>query len=603
MTEYLFPGVYVEEVSFRAKSIEGVNTSAGFAGPSRYGQVGLNPEVITNLVEFEHCYGDGRNLKFDGDSKSPNYLWHSVRAFFEEGGRRLRVSRVFRPLPNNDAAAISDGIYQEPSGKISEDQMVQTVESLYVDGHARGWIYPDPVSKIAAQALCIRARFPGAAGNLLVRLTLKLGRNILPDGKDRPAEKGLDDRNVIGTISVRSTDSQWTKLSGNISLDPRHTDTITFPLVILFGDGLTNSNDVLETLFAYGASSGSNRDLRTHLNNPDSTDNERSVEIVLKGGNDGQLPSPFEYTGGTKMDHRLGLAALETFDDISIVATPGATANYKNKTHEAAAIVDALISHAERTPNRIAIVDSGDNQTISEARAMRARFDSKHAAFYYPWITVIDPASNTNLNLPPSGFVGGIYVRNDFNHGAHNAPSNELVSLAIGLERTFGKREQEILNSEGINNFRSFRGWGLTFFTRRGFDFFKGRGVRLLGARLATSDPEFKYVSVRRYLIYLERSINKGTQWAVFEPNGEALWANFRRTVEDFLFEEWKSGALVGSKPEQAFFVRCDRTTMTQNDLDNGRLICLVGVALLKPAEFVILRIGQWTRDRKREED
>jgi phage tail sheath protein FI len=139
------------------------------------------------------------------------------------------------------------------------------------------------------------------------------------------------------------------------------------------------------------------------------------------------------------------------------------------------------------------------------------------------------------------------------------------------------------LNPEGVNCFR----------------FFEGRGFRLWGARTISSDPEWKYVNVRRYFAYLERSIDRGTQWAVFEPNGEALWANVKETVSDFLYNEWKNGALLGADPKSAYFVRCDRSTMTQNDLDNGRLICKIGVAALKPAEFVIFQIGQWTSDRK----
>jgi hypothetical protein len=123
--------------------------------------------------------------------------------------------------------------------------------------------------------------------------------------------------------------------------------------------------------------------------------------------------------------------------------------------------------------------------------------------------------------------------------------------------------------------------------------------MRLWGARTISSDPEWKYVNLRRYFAYLERSIDKGTQWAVFEPNGERLWANVRSTIQDFLLNEWQSGALLGDKPEKSFFVKCDRSTMSQNDLDNGRLICLIGVAPLRPAEFVIFRIGQWTSDRK----
>jgi phage tail sheath protein FI len=178
--------------------------------------------------------------------------------------------------------------------------------------------------------------------------------------------------------------------------------------------------------------------------------------------------------------------------------------------------------------------------------------------------------------------VAGIYARNDAEKAVFKAPANEVVRGAIGFELLLNKAQQDILNPEGVNCFR----------------FFEGRGFRLWGARTISSDPEWKYISVRRYFAYLERSIDKGTQFVVFENNSESLWAIVTRTVEDFLFNEWRSGALLGTKPEEAFFVRCDRSTMTQNDLDNGRLICLIGVAVVKPAEFVIFRIGQWTADR-----
>jgi len=157
------------------------------------------------------------------------------------------------------------------------------------------------------------------------------------------------------------------------------------------------------------------------------------------------------------------------------------------------------------------------------------------------------------------------------------------VRSALRFESDINFHQQELLNPLGVNCLR----------------FFAGRGYRVWGARTASSDPEWKYVNVRRYFNYLEASIDRGTQWAVFEPNGPQLWANVRRTIEDFLLNEWMSGALLGDKPEKAYFVRCDRSTMTQNDLDNGRLICLIGVAPLRPAEFVIFRIGQWTADRR----
>jgi len=232
---------------------------------------------------------------------------------------------------------------------------------------------------------------------------------------------------------------------------------------------------------------------------------------------------------------------------------------------------------------RIAVLDSGDALSISAVRELRARFDSTYGAFYYPWVRIIDPITRQEINLPPSGFVAGIYARNDINRAVWKAPANEVVNLALGFEKTINKAQQDVLNPEGINCFR----------------FFEGRGMLLWGARTISSDPEWKYVNLRRYFAYLERSIDRGTQWAVFEPNGEALWANVRRTIEDFLLNEWMMGALLGDKPEKAYFVKCDRTTMTQNDLDNGRLVCLIGVAPLRPAEFVIFRIGQWTGDRK----
>ena len=202
---------------------------------------------------------------------------------------------------------------------------------------------------------------------------------------------------------------------------------------------------------------------------------------------------------------------------------------------------------------------------------------------YYPWITILDPVTGDEINLPPSGALCGIYARNDVQHGVHKAPANEVIRTAIGLERMLNKAQQDVLNPVGINCLR----------------YFPNRGYRVWGARTISSDPEWKYVNLRRYFAYLERSIERGTQWAVFENNGDALWAKVRSTIEDFLFNEWQSGHLFGRTAEEAYFVRCDRSTMTQNDIDNGRLVCLVGVSPLRPAEFVIFRIGQWTADAR----
>lgn len=317
------------------------------------------------------------------------------------------------------------------------------------------------------------------------------------------------------------------------------------------------------------------------LADPTQPDTVLDAHFYLTGGNDGVIPRQIAYEGkeDPTTNRKRGLKAFEDIEDISIVAAPGSTF----VDTDAQAVANVLIGHAQNMKYRIAVLDSIKGKSIADTRAYRAKFDSSYAAFYYPWVRIVDPETGQENYYPPSGFVSGIYARNDINRAVYKAPANEVVTLALGFEKQINKAQQEVLNPEGVNCFR----------------YFEGRGMRLWGARTMSSDPEWKYVNLRRYFAYLERSIDKGTQWAVFEPNGERLWANVKRTISDFLLNEWQSGALLGDKPEKAFFVKCDRSTMTQNNLDNGQLVCLVGVAALKPAEFVIFRIGQWTADTK----
>lgn len=511
-------------------------------------------------------------------------------------------------------------------------------------------------------AILLRARFPGAAGNLSLRFSLNLGQNgLVPDSQNAARSKvpGLTPGDVVwigmksGTANAdtgklylawpKQDGSDWffstdntadsavfwlnqpptassTKLQpgqhevrtvtaavdvfrqngsietwGGLALQPNHrragsADSITakfaaapasgseartLPFMILVDDEVDLAGEVYTALFS--------RDPDESIK---ASDWPLSVTHQLTGGNDGRRPGAAEYAGSGEGPDvpKTGLKAFEDVEDISIVAAPGAMFGYMNGYQsDAQQIVSSLISHAEYMKYRIAVLESGDGQGIADVREMRARYDSKHAALYYPWVRVLDPITRDEINLPPSGFVAGIYARNDIDRAVYKAPANEVVRGAIGFQNLINKAQQEVLNPEGVNCFR----------------FFEGRGFRLWGARTISSDPEWKYVNVRRYFAYLERSIDRGTQWAVFEPNGEALWANVRETISDFLYNEWKNGALLGSDPKSAYFVRCDRSTMTQNDLDNGRLVCKIGVAALKPAEFVIFQIGQWTGDRK----
>ena len=436
---------------------------------------------------------------------------------------------------------------------------------------------------------------------------LPTGRTVEELGLVASPKRGKGDaiRVITVTVQVLSDDREhdlgtWT----NLPLDPIHRrngspDSVfarfeatpsvlrearSLPLVIVPPATGTNGVQILEAFQTQwladhpGATAADWREglMRGH-----------DLGLSLQGGNDGQRPGAVEYEGQAEPTAgcKTGLRQLECVEDLSIVAAPGCTAPYdsENDRHQADATLGLLIAHAERMRYRIAVLDSPPARDLAEVRNLRERFDSKHAALYYPWVTVLDPVSQQELNLPPSGFVAGIYARNDIERAVWKAPTNEVVRLAIGFEQVLNQSQQEVLNPLGINCFRSF----------------EGCGFRLWGARTISSDPEWKYVNLRRYFSYLERSIDRGTQWAVFEPNGDALWANVRGAIEDFLLKEWQSGALLGDEPEKAYFMKCDRTTMSQSDLDQGRLICLIGIAPLRPAEFIIFRIGQWTADRK----
>jgi hypothetical protein len=268
--------------------------------------------------------------------------------------------------------------------------------------------------------------------------------------------------------------------------------------------------------------------------------------------------------------NRTGIAALEDIDEISICMVPGMWSS---------SVQNALIVHCETLKDRFAILDPRDGLSIEGIREFREPLDSKYAALYYPWIEVRDPSVRRNVQVAPSGHMAGIYARVDVERGVHKAPANEVIRNITKIAQDVTKREQDMLNPKGINALR----------------FFPGRGNRVWGARTISSDASWKYINVRRLFLFVEESIDEGTQWVVFEPNDEPLWARVRQSITNFLNTVWRSGALQGATADQAFFVRCDRTTMTQDDIDNGRLICQIGIAPVKPAEFVIFRIQQKT--------
>jgi uncharacterized protein len=584
MPEYLAPGVYVEETSFRAKSIEGVGTSTtAFVGPTRKGPYRIDeeaqetPELITSFGDFLRIYGGYADLALSGNASNTNYLAHAVLAFFNEGGARLYVSRVV----SASAAAASVAV--------------------------------TAAATPAAQAVSFVARFPGTAGNGAIRVfeivapaslvtmgTAPAG-TLLRTGPDaalvhhvkvagawRPAaalgDPAADPATLAGatprivTLQVAASDADGEEMVWDgMGYDANHPRWVGHVLAQV----PTRRAEHLQNAFAISiGASVATIGLHDALFTGATANAQGQLErrFVLAGGLDGAEPSATEYA--------LALGEIAALEDVSIVAAPGSSA-YSG----AQAISGALISHAEaRRAYRIAVLDTPPAQTPGQVRTLRGLMDSTRAALYYPWVVVSNPNARPGrddipreIALPPSSYVCGIYARNDVQRGVYKAPANEVVRSALRFEIDVNFGQQEVLNPLGVNCLRLLT----------------GRGYRVWGARLISSDPEWKYVSDRRYFNYLEASIDRGTQWTVFEPNGERLWANIRQTISDFLYNEWRSGALLGTTVEEAFFVRCDRSTMTQNDLDNGRLICLIGVAIIKPAEFVIFRIGQKTADAR----
>src|SRR6266702_4272901 len=242
----------------------------------------------------------------------------------------------------------------------------------------------------------------------------------------------------------------------------------------------------------------------------------------------------------------------------------------------------AMIAHCELMGDRVAILDAppGLNaQQIREWRVDKAGYDSKYATLYWPWVKVFDPLAGQANFVPPSGHMAGIWARSDDTRGVHKAPANEVVRGAISLELQVTKSEHDLLNPQGINVIRAF----------------PGRGIRVWGARTLSSDPAWRYINVRRLFNYIEGSILLGTQWVVFEPNDMALWERVKRTISAFLVRVWRDGALFGATPSEAFYVKCDGEVNTAETIDAGQLIVEIGIAPVKPAEFVVFKIAQFS--------
>ena len=303
-------------------------------------------------------------------------------------------------------------------------------------------------------------------------------------------------------------------------------------------------------------------------------------------GADGNRPmriAPDDYVG-TSAD-RTGFGGLEAVDEVTMLAVPDLMAAYQQGVVDlegVQAVHAAMLAHCELMGDRVAILDAppGLNaQQVKEWRVDKTAYDSKYASLYWPWIKVFDPVAGEAKLIPPSGHMAGIWARTDDTRGVHKAPANEVIRGALGLETQITKGEHDQLNPSGINCIRSF----------------PGRGIRVWGARTLSSDPAWRYLNVRRLFNYVEESIVEGTQWVVFEPNDVNLWGRVKRTLNAFLLRVWRDGALFGATPGEAFYVKCDAENNPPEVVDAGQLVVEIGIAPVKPAEFVIFRIAQFS--------
>jgi phage tail sheath protein FI len=274
------------------------------------------------------------------------------------------------------------------------------------------------------------------------------------------------------------------------------------------------------------------------------------------------------------------LDSLAEIDEVSLLLAPDQV-HPRYGDRERQAITEALVRQSEDLQDRFALLSVEKGGT--DFTEVHPPVNTSYAAIYYPWIVVGDPDSGARRPVPATGHVAGVYAQTDRSRGVHKAPANVVLRGVADLEFSVTQEMIETLTPRGVNCLLDSRE--------------DGRGIRVWGARTVSSDPEWKYVPVRRLALYSMESVEQGTGWVGFEPNDAPLWAKVQSAVSTFLFDLWRSGALVGARPEEAFFVKCDQTTMTVNDIANGRLVCLIGFAPLKPAEFIIHSIEQNTAD------
>jgi phage tail sheath protein FI len=529
MPTYLTPGVYVEEVPAQSKPIEGVGTSiAAFVGLAPGGPVN-RPMQVSNWTQFARLYSD-QTEPDNGPFMAGAYLAHAVYGYFQNGGGLCWIVRV--------APRDGGGPTRQAALPAAADDSLEAFRVLAADG---------------------------VDGEIKLELTEEVGpAPEAPQGdKDDAKAEKPDDK-------------------------PAPERAPTYRLVVTAGsereeyDGLTLRKGRSNLATKVNAASKLIRIEETGASLPE------PMQAPATGTYSLQVPAiPAGEISGADFEgdvaRRQGMGALHALDEVTMVCMPDAMTLAQNGNDaQLRDLQGKMIAHAEGAADRLAILDAPPGllpQELLEWRMDTARYDSKFATLYYPWIEVMDPLTGHPLLVPPSGHVAGVWARTDNTRGVHKAPANEVVLGVNGLAFQLTQDEQGSLNKNGVNCIRAF----------------SGRGIRIWGARTLSSDPEWRYLNVRRLFNYISESIMEGTQWAVFEPNDDRLWMQLRISASNFLTRTWREGALFGSTPDQAFYVKCDAETNPPDVVEAGQVVVEVGIAPVKPAEFVVFRISQFT--------
>lgn len=601
MSEYLSPGVYVQEFDSGIHAMQGVGTStAGFLGYAERGPASGAPKLVTSFADFQRFFGGYLPRAEYVDNC---YLPYAVELFFANGGTRCYVSRLLAPGAKAAACSITKDFpaldkNQKPLLDAEKKPVMEPRPLLTVTAAGEGG-WGNQLVVTLAEGTGLKTTLSAAADDTHITLKsasgLRSGDLLLFHSVKKPNEKCyafvesiVNNEVVLRPPAEGANHAELSKYVSTSAVPEHFVSLCVLKLTAACGEktevyeDLTLNPDGPDYIESRLAASellrlclGADFSLAPGALLPQFGASAEAKSLVLRlsgglNGNASEALTKQAVQGSSTVGARTGLAAFEDLTDVNLFAVPGCA------VPEVQAL---LIAHCESSGAGFAILDAKLSDTETTAlTAYKDRFDTSYAALYHPWLSVYSAAEKKPIFVPPSGAVAGVYARTDGARGVWKAPANEVVRCCTALSANYSAAEQGVLNPKGINLIRAL----------------PGQGIRVWGARTLSSDGNWKYVNVRRLFIYIEESIRQSTGWAVFEPNDTNLWSRVSGTVHVFLTGLWREGALAGAAPEEAFYVSIGRgVTMTEDDILNGRLICEIGVAPVRPAEFIIFRITQ----------